>query len=315
MGTPDFAARILRGLLDSDRVLVAGVYCQPDRPSGRGKKCLPPPVKTLALERGLPVFQPASLRGGGEQAALAALRPDFLVVAAYGMILPQAVLDMPSYAPVNVHTSLLPAYRGSAPVQRAVMDGCAETGVTVMRITYELDSGPVYSQARVPVGRSTSGQLLEAMAAMAVPMVLDVLDGVQAGTLEAREQEGPTNYAAKISKADGWLDLGRPVRAVDCHMRGVTPDPGAHVTLELPSGAVDVVLDEAEPVDVRAERPGLVLAKKGMLLLSCQDGCLRVLRLRPQGRKSMDAASFLNGQRLGGAELTPVGAVRPYGGA
>ncbi len=311
MGTPDFAARILKGLLDSDRVRVLCVYTQPDRPSGRGKKTLPPPVKVLALERGLPVLQPASLKGAQEQAALAAFQPDFLVVAAYGMILPQAVLDMPKHAPVNVHTSLLPAYRGSAPVQRAIMEGMTEIGVSVMRITYELDAGPVYMQQRMEVGRRNAGQMLDAMAGAAVPMLLDVLDGVMAGNKQAREQEGPVNYAAKISKADGRLDLDRPVSRVDCHMRGVTPDPGAHVTLELPSGVVEVVLEEAEPCDTAAESPNLVLAKKGQLLLSCQDGCLRVLRLRPQGKKSMDVASFINGQRLGGPDLVPVGAVRP----
>ncbi len=315
MGTPDFAARVLKGLLDSGRVDVRCVYTRPDKPAGRGKKLLPPPVKTLALERGLVVRQPLSLKPAEEQEALAAFRPEFLVVAAYGMILPKKVLDIPTIEPVNVHTSLLPAYRGAAPAQRAIMDGVSETGVSIMRIVYELDAGPVFARKRMPVGRLTAGAMLQKMAAETVPMVMDVLDKTRLGEIRPVEQSGLVSYAARITKADGILDVRRPLAQVDCHMRGVTPDPGAHVTLCLPSGDVAVVLEEAEPAPDEIHDPGLVLASRGRLLIACEGGCLAVKRLKPVGRKSMDAAAFLNGQRLCHATLTEVGFVRAPGDA
>ncbi|MDO5536073.1 MAG: methionyl-tRNA formyltransferase [Desulfovibrionaceae bacterium] len=311
MGTPEFAARILEGLLASSDVRVLCVYTQPDRPAGRGNKLLAPPVKALALERGLPVRQPETFRSGEAQAELASLAPDFLVVAAYGMILPQTVLDIPRCASINVHTSLLPAYRGSAPVQRAIMDGVPVTGVSVMRMEAGLDTGPVYSRIEMSTAGETAGSLLNRMAAAAVPQLLDVLNRVREGALEPVPQTGESCYAAKIAKAEGHLDVYRPVERVDCHLRGVTPDPGAHVTLELQSGDVSVLLEEVRVVKDRTGEPGSVLARKGLLLLACEGGCLSVLRLKPQGKKSMDAAAFLNGLRLNGPELVQVGRVRP----
>lgn len=314
MGTPDFAARILEGLLASPDVRVTCVYTQPDRPAGRGKKLLPPPVKTLALAHGLPVRQPEKLKDPADQDELAALKPDFFVVAAYGMILPQRVLDMPACAPVNVHTSLLPAYRGCAPVQRALMDGVEETGVSIMRMEAGLDTGPVYSQVKMATAGETAGSLLDKMAEKAVPQLLDVLNKIRSDMLQPVPQEGESCYAAKISKAEGQLDVYRPLEKVDCHLRGVTPDPGAHVTLRLDSGDITVVLEVAHPVRDHVAKAGTVLAKKGQLLLACEGGCLSIVRLRPQGKKSMDVASFLNGQRLNGLELAAVGTVVPVAG-
>lgn len=315
MGTPKFAADILASLLECPWIDVPCVYTQPDRPAGRGKKLIPSPVKNLACAHNIPVRQPLSLKKEpAEQDFLAGLKPDYLVVAAYGMILPQTVLDLPRYAPVNVHTSLLPAYRGSAPVQRALMDGVERTGVSIMRMEAGLDTGPVYASTSVATAGETSGSLLDRMAGLAVPLLLSVLRDIPEGHCVPVEQTGTSSYAAKISKQDGWIDFHRPARLVDCHIRAVTPDPGAHVTLSLEQGPVTVVLEEVccTENETGAEA-GSVLARKGQLVLVCAEGALQVVRLKPQGKKSMDVASFLNGQRLAGSSLSRAGHIVPVG--
>ncbi len=315
MGTPEFAADILEGLLAFDNVSVSCVYTQPDRPAGRGKKLQPSPVKVLAEKHNLPVRQPASLKGEEELAVLAGLRPDFLIVAAYGMLLPESILAVPHFAPINIHTSLLPKYRGCAPVQRAIMDGEPETGVSIMRMEAGLDTGPVYASSAVPTAGETSGSLLKKMAQLSLPLLKTVLAEVCAGTLNPVPQQGESTYAAKILKADGLIDVYCPCAVADCHIRAVTPDPGAHVTLELAAGEVTLVLEEAVPVPFEGKMAaGEVYARKGKLLLACEDGCLDVKRVRPQGKKSMDVASFLNGQRLCTPELVLAGKVKPLMG-
>lgn len=310
MGTPAFARDILAGLASEGSSDILAVYTQPDRPAGRGKKLVPSPVKELALELGLEVRQPLSLRkDAAEQAYLASLAPDYLVVAAYGMILPQNVLDIPVRAPLNVHTSLLPAYRGSAPVQRAIMNGEAKTGISIMRIELELDAGPVYSVRELPTAGETAGSLLQKMAPMAVPMLVEVMEGIENGSCTPRAQQGETSYAAKILKSDGIIDFCQPVRKVDAHIRGVTPDPGAHALLDLSGTIVGVVLEEVRIAGAAECEPGCVLAQKGRLCIACQDGLLDVLRLKPRGKKSMDVASFVNGQRLASRDLAVVGRV------
>ncbi len=311
MGTPAFARDILAGLADSGDIEIAAVYTQPDRPAGRGKKLVPSPVKELALTLGLEVRQPLSLRRDeAEQDYLASLAPDFLIVAAYGMILPQRVLDIPSRAPINVHTSLLPAYRGSAPVQRALMNGEEKTGFSIMRIELELDAGPVYCTRELATEGETAGSLLAKMAPMSVPLLLHVMQGIEQGTCEARPQEGEPTYAAKILKSDGIIDFARPARLVDAWIRGVTPDPGAHAELQLGETVTGIVLEEVRVAEAWSGAPGIVLAKKGRLCISCQDALLDVLRVKPVGKKSMDAASFVNGQRLAAKDLVEVGRVR-----
>lgn len=315
MGTPEFAADILEGLLGFDSVSVSCVYTQPDRPAGRGKKLQPSPVKVLAEKNSIPVRQPASLKGEEELAVLRSLEPDFLVVAAYGMLLPESILAVPHFAPINIHTSLLPKYRGCAPVQRAIMDGEEETGVSIMRMEAGLDTGPVYAGCPVPTARETSGSLLKKMAQLSLPLLKTVLAEVRAGKIEPVPQQGESSYASKIQKADGLIDVFCPCSKADCHIRAVTPDPGAHVTLCLPGGDVTLVLEEASPVPFEGKMAaGEVYARKGKLLLACEDGCLDVKRVRPQGKKSMDVASFLNGQRLCTPELALAGQVKPLAG-
>lgn len=310
MGTPAFARDILAGLAASGQTEILAVYTQPDRPAGRGRKLVPSPVKELALQLGIEVRQPLSLRRDeAEQDYLASLAPDFLIVAAYGMILPQRVLDIPALAPINVHTSLLPAYRGSAPVQRALMNGEEKTGFCIMRIELELDAGPVYCTQELATAGETAGSLLAKMAPMSVPLLLEVMQGIEQGTCEARPQQGEPTYAAKILKSDGIIDFARPIRLVDSYIRGVTPDPGAHAQLQLGDTKTGIVLEEVRAAEPWSGEPGIVLAKKGRLCISCQDGLLEVLRLRPQGKKSMDAAAFVNGQRLAARDLAEVGRV------
>ena len=311
MGTPAIARDILEGLSSLPDMEIVAVYTQPDRPAGRGKKLVPPPVKELALELGINVRQPLSLAKDEEECRhLASLAPDFLVVAAYGMILPASVLAIPKCAPVNVHTSLLPAYRGAAPVQRAIVDGLAETGVSIMRMDEELDAGPVYATMPFSTVGETAGSLLAKMGRACVPLLAEVLEGIARGTREPRAQVGVPNYAAKLTRADGEIVFSRPARMVECHVRGVTPDPGAHCLLSIGGADIPVVLEAVAATDNPPSTPGLVLAQKGRLLLSCEDFLLEVRRLKPQGRKSMDAASFVNGLRRAGRDLAEIGTVR-----
>lgn len=311
MGTPAIARDILEGLSLLPNVELVAVYTQPDRPAGRGKKIVPSPVKELALSLGLEVRQPLSLKKDeAECQYLASLAPDFLVVAAYGMILPNSVLAIPKYAPVNVHTSLLPAYRGAAPVQRAIMDGVKETAVSIMRVDEELDAGPVYATMPFSTYGETAGSLLEKMGRACVPLLVEVLEGIARGTCEPKEQTGEVSYAAKLTREDGQIRFSRPAWAVECHVRGVTPDPGAHCVLKIGENEIAVVLEEVAASELASEGAGLVLAKKGCLYLSCEDVCLEVKRLKPQGKKSMDAASFVNGLRLASKALAQIGTVR-----
>lgn len=307
MGTPDFAATLLEALLDDGRYDVVAAYSQPDRPSGRGRKLLPTPVKAVALSAGIPVLQPSTLKDEAAVAQLAAFRPDFLVVAAYGMILPAAALAVPRLAPVNVHTSLLPAYRGSAPIQRAIMNGEKETGVSIMRMDVGLDTGPVYESLSTSCATETAGELFEKLAGLAGPLLLRVLDAILDGSAVAHPQEGEPGpgrgYAAKVGKEEGHVDVRLPAKRLYDLVRGLTPDPGAHVELLFDNRPPCPLLLEAALPDDRAGEPGTVRAGKGELRLFCGEGSLVVKRLRPQGKKSMDAAAFLNGLRLARGEV------------
>lgn len=319
MGTPDFAAVILERLLEAPHCAVAAVYTQPDRPSGRGRKLLAPPVKQLALGRGLPVLQPLNFNNGPEGdeavASLAALAPDVLVVAAYGLILPQRVLDVPRQMPLNVHASLLPKYRGAAPIQRAVMAGEAVTGVTIMRMEASLDAGPILMQRAVGIGiNDTSGSLHDELAREGAELLVQALERLSAGTLAAMPQnEALASYAPKLSKQDGLVDFRLvPARLHAC-VRGVSPKPGAFFYLCRPGH---------EPLQVHVE-PGVFPLSGTMkemaasylscrvakhtarafvlgvvdkaLLVSAGDGCYAFSSLKPAGKKAMDGLAFYNG--------------------
>ena len=234
MGTPAFAADILASLLGWPEFSVQAVFTRPDREAGRGRRLMPSPVKVLALEKGLPVHQPSSMKTEEALQLVQSYEPDFLVVAAYGMILPQAVLDAARLAPVNVHTSLLPAYRGAAPVQRAIMDGCETIGVSIMRMTAGLDCGPFYAQKEVPVGRGTTGSLFGELAAVSAPLLRGVLRDIAEGRAVEHEQDGSlATYAAKVTKAESHVDFFKAREERGCpyprpHARSRGPRPLPH---------------------------------------------------------------------------------------
>ena len=302
-GTPAFAASALAAIL-ARGFAVPIVVTQPDRPQGRGLKTAAPPVKALARERGLPVQQPASLETDAARAALLSLPIDVLVVAAYGLMLPQAVLGWPRHGCVNIHASLLPRWRGAAPIERALLAGDAETGVTIMAMDAGLDTGPIHDVARMPVAaRETGGTLhdkLERLGAQAVVAVLDRLarDGSLRGT--SQPAAGVT-YAAKITRADTAIDWRADAQVIDRQVRAFDPSPGALTAL---AGA-PVKLWVAEPVTEGSQRaaPGVVLAADGRgLVVACGHGALRLIELQPAGGRRMAAAAFAAGRRIAAGE-------------
>ncbi|MDR2160832.1 MAG: methionyl-tRNA formyltransferase [Desulfovibrio sp.] len=311
MGTPEFAARILERLLQSPLLRVAAVYTRPDRPAGRGNRLQAPPVKALALERGLPVKQPRHFRPCAEGDAacreLASLAPDLLLVAAYGLILPQRVLDIPSLMPVNVHASLLPRYRGAAPIQRAVMNAETCTGVTIMRMEADLDSGPVLLQRAVGVGiNDTAGDLIQELADEGGSLLLDALDRLAAGSLRpiAQEEERAT-LAPKLAREDGRGDPALPAYSLHALARGLTPWPGLLLALrrsgqrDLAVAAMPGLYPESGPLPGEPgprQEPGSIAGTRGeALLMRCGDGCYAFPALRPAGGKTMSGRAFFNG--------------------
>ena len=306
MGTPEFAAASLKRLAAWPRGEIVAVYTQPDRPAGRGHKLTESAVKKLALQLGLPVLQPASLKGAEAQAELAAFKPDLLAVAAYGLILPDAVLAMPRLDSINVHASLLPGLRGAAPIQRAVIDGWqpdARAGISIMRIVSKLDAGAVFATDDLAIGEHTAGTLHDALAGLGAELLVRVFDDILDGKAKAVEQDDAlATYAPKIFKEDGFIDWSLPAAQVHARVRGVTPWPGARTVLEtsdaegvqrpplsliLAPGRVGEATDGAEPGSVHVGPDGLSIA--------CADFWYVLSTVKPQGKKDMSARDLLNG--------------------
>lgn len=306
MGTPDLAAAVLRHVLEWEEGEVIAAYCQPDRPAGRGLELKAPPVKNLAIERGIPVFQPLNFKSDIDVMLLESLAPDYLLVAAYGLILPHTVLDIPTRAALNVHTSLLPKYRGAAPIQRAVMNGDAVTGVSIMRMDAGLDTGPVLLQETLPItARDTAGTMHDKLAECGGALLIRALEGLEEGALRAVPQdEAGACYAAKLGKNDGALDFSMDVSRIDAIARGVSPWPGAFATLvrdgEKPLRVAFVAgapMDGASGTD---QVPGTVLGLiNGRIAVCCGSGVYGVETLKPAGKGAMDAAAFANGYLRG----------------
>lgn len=286
MGTPDFAVPTLDALAGGGHD-VAAVYTRPPRPAGRGKAATPSPVQRRAEALGLAVRTPASLRGEAEQAALAALAPDALVVAAYGLILPQAVLDVAVWESLNVHASLLPRWRGAAPIQRAILAGDAETGVTIMAMEAGLDTGDMLAAARTPVGAKDAGQLTHELALTGAELMLRVLDDPGAFMPEPQPDAGVT-YAAKIDKAEARLRFDRPAPEVERQVRAFAPAPGAW----LEHGGERVRVLAAETVEDGGP-PGTVLDDR--LTIACGAGAIRPLRVQRAGRGAMTTDELVRG--------------------
>ncbi len=293
-GTPEFAAQHLQALLASEHELIA-VYTQPDRPAGRGQKLMPSPVKQLALQHGLPVYQPQTLRDPAAQAELAALNADLLVVVAYGLILPQVVLDTPRLGCINSHASLLPRWRGAAPIQRAIEAGDSESGVTVMQMDAGLDTGPMLLKVRTPIGaEDTGGSLHDRLAELGPPAVLHAIAALAAGTLEAEVQDhGLATYAHKLNKDEARLDWQRPALELERLIRAFNPWPICHSSLNgepLKVLAAEIAEGQGQPGQViQAGREGLTVA--------CGEGALRLTRLQLPGGKALNFADLFNSRR------------------
>ena len=294
MGTPDFSVPVLRALVDAGHE-VACVYSQPPRPAGRGKKPRPSPVHAAAEAMGIEARTPVSLRGEAEQAEFAALDLDAAVVVAYGLILPRPVLDAPRLGCWNVHASLLPRWRGAAPIQRAVMAGDAETGVDVMRMEAGLDTGPVLAEARTPIGPAdTAGDLHDRLSAMGAALMVDALPRIAAGEEGAPQPETGVEYAAKIDKAEARIDWTRPAEALDRLIRGLAPFPGAWTGLAGERIKILLARPEPRPAGGDAAQPGETL--DDALLVACGDGgALRITRLQRAGKSAQDADAVLRG--------------------
>ena len=298
-GTPEFAATALRALIAAGHE-VALVLTQPDRPSGRGMALKPSPVKVVALEAGIEVFQPPTLKDAEAQERVRAVDAEVMVVAAYGLILPQVVLDMPRFGCINIHASLLPRWRGAAPIHRALLAGDAETGIAIMQMEAGLDTGPVLLSRAIPIADDdTTGTLHDRLAELGGSLVVEALAALP---LPARVQpvEGVT-YAAKIDKAEAAIDWALPAIEIDRRVRAFNPAPGAAFTL----GGTLVKLWRATPLaagslSVPAQgEPGTVLAAdRDGIVVACGEGALRLLELQKAGGKRLPVAQFLAGNAL-----------------
>lgn len=304
-GTPDFAATALRALLAYGHQIV-GVYSQPDRPSGRGRKLIPSPVKQLALEQKLPVYQPESLRSTDAQAELKALAPDLMVVAAYGLILPRAVLDTPRYGCLNIHASLLPRWRGAAPIQRAIAAGDTESGITIMQMAEGLDTGDMlYKSTTTIAPTDTGGSLHDRLAEMGGDAIVAAIKGLEAGTLTPEPQDDrQACYAHKLTKHDGHIDWSRPAREIDRQIRAFNPYPGSFTDLD--QERIRIHQGTVLPIN-SGQKPGTVLARaRTGIDIACGEGALRVERLQLSGSRPQSVSDLINGGKallLPGQEL------------
>lgn len=301
-GTPEFAVPPLEALHAAGHDLVAA-YTQPDRPAGRGQALTASPVKRRALEFGLTVEQPATLKTPDAVARLRSFDADLMVVVAYGLILPRAVLDVPRFGCWNIHASLLPRWRGAAPIQRAIVAGDAVTGITIMQMEAGLDTGPMLLVRETPIGpRELGGELHDRLSRLGAEAIVAAIDEWQAGRIKPVIQpaEGAT-YAAKLSKAEARIDWTKPARAIDAQVRAFNPWPVAETTWD--GKQLRVWQSEPEPPAAGAA-PGTVLESSGdRIVVAAGEGALRLLQLQLAGRRAMSAAEFLNANSLAGARL------------
>jgi methionyl-tRNA formyltransferase len=311
MGTAELACASLEALCREEFFQVIAVVSQPDKPKGRDLKVHPTPVKQLALSRGLPVMQPPRSRNESFIAELSSLQPDLLVVAAYGQILPQAILDVPRFACLNVHTSLLPRYRGAAPIQWAILNGDAETGVTIMKMDAGMDTGPILTQVTTPIFPEDNAQTLhDRLAELGGVLLVKTIPDYVAGRINPRPQpaEGAT-HARKIRKEDGQIDWGQPARAIWNRVRAFVPWPGAftHQLVEGQPRLLKIWSAEIEPELTGA--PGMILqADRTGVVVACGEQALRILQLQREGGRRLSAQEFLAGNELpAGSRLGPTG--------
>ncbi|QBF29997.1 methionyl-tRNA formyltransferase [Thalassococcus sp. S3] len=287
MGTPDFSVPVLEALVTAGHE-IAAVYCQPPRPAGRGKKDRPSPVQARAEALGLPVRHPVSLRNAEAQAELDALKADVAVVVAYGLILPQPVLDAPRQGCLNIHASLLPRWRGAAPIHRAIMAGDTETGICIMQMEAGLDTGPVLLRSRTAIeAEETTGQLHDRLSRMGADLIVEALSSLDDLTSEPQSEQG-VSYAQKVEKSEARVDWTRPAEEVDRLIRGLSPFPGAWTEM---SGARVKLL--ASRMACGSGAPGEALDDS--LTIACGQGAISLLSLQRAGKAPQDAETFLRG--------------------
>jgi methionyl-tRNA formyltransferase len=296
MGTPPFAARALEALIAAGHE-VAAVYSQPPRPAGRGHRLVKSAVQTLAESQGIEVRTPERLKSPDEHAAFAALNLDLAVVAAYGLILPKAILDAPRLGCLNIHASLLPRWRGAAPIQRAILAGDSETGVTIMRMDIGLDTGPMLLKGTVPIGRwTTSISLTEELADLGASLVVEAIARLEKGDLpDIPQPEDGMTYAAKLDRADGTIDWTQSAAEIDRRVRALNPWPGT--SFELNNERIKLL--EATPTSANGASGTIIgTAEDGSPIAACGTGALKLTLLQRPGKAAQDGASFLRGFAL-----------------
>lgn len=306
MGTPDFALFSLRALVEAGEDVI-GVITQPDKPRGRGYTLTPPPVKVYATEQGIPVYQPATLKGEEFATLLGELDPELIIVVAFGKILPKNVLDYPKYGCINVHGSLLPAYRGAAPMQRAIIDGCAVTGITTMYMDVGLDTGDMLLKDEVAIGENDNFEdMHDRLGEVGAGTLLRTIDALKNGTLTAEPQDASlATYAAKIEKEDCFLNFHEDATALHNRIRGLSPIPLAFT--HTPDGRLlKVVASRVSALSYPADAAvGTVLSLDGgVITVACgQNTTLDILRVLPEGKGRMEAADFIRGRKIGVGDL------------
>jgi len=300
MGTPELAAASLRALLQQPAFQMLAVVTQPDRPKGRDLKLQPSPVKQLALSTGLPIWQPGKAREESFIAELRALTPDLIAVAAFGQILPPAILELPRWGCLNVHTSLLPKYRGASPIQSAILNGETETGVTIMKMAAGLDTGDILSQCPTPIrDEDNAATLHDRLAQLGAELLVQTIPDYVAGKIQPQPQPPDrATYAAKIKKEDGRIDWQQPARAIWNRIRAFTPWPGAFTFLPARPQPQLLKIWQAETVAQRGAAGEVLLADRKGIVIGCGTDALRVTSLQREGGRRMSAAEFLAGHPL-----------------
>jgi len=300
MGTPELAAISLAGLLREPVFQIVAVVTQPDRPKGRELRLQPSPVKLLAVEHNIPVLQPEKARDPNFISQLATMQPELIAVAAYGQILPKQILELPRLGCVNVHTSLLPKYRGAAPIQAALLNGDAETGVTIMKMDVGLDTGDILTQRTTPIAATDNAATLhDRLATLGAELLVSTLRDYAAGTIQPRPQ--PHEFATqvpKIRKEEGRIDWTQPATAIWNRVRAFTPWPGAFTFLRLGGKETLLKLWQAEVTSTSGATGEILAADKSGIIVGCGSGSLRITRLQREGGRRLSAGEFLAGHSL-----------------
>jgi methionyl-tRNA formyltransferase len=304
-GTPEFAVPGLRALIASTHDVVA-LVSQPDRPRGRGHKLQPTPTKLVAAAAGIPVLQPTRLKDDAFADALRALSLDLAVVAAYGRIIPDRILEIPRLGMINIHASLLPKYRGAAPIHRAVINGDTETGVTIMRVVSELDAGPAFAVERIPIGPDdTTPEVERALAEIGAKLAVRVVGQLAEGSaVEVSQNHAEATYAPKLERDEGAIDWSLPASDIHNRVRGLQPWPLVSVTID---GVRCSIYRTSVSGETTTARPGTVIAaSNGVLAVAAGDGrVVRILEIQPEGKRVMSARDFLSGRRVQSGDRLP----------